>query len=43
MLGFPAHTPLSIDVLFGPSHKGTPLATATVDKLAALDPIGSRA
>jgi len=27
-----------IDVLFGPAYKGIPLATATVDKLAALEP-----
>lgn len=27
----------SFDVLFGPSYKGIPLATATVDKLAELD------
>ncbi|MCJ1464510.1 orotate phosphoribosyltransferase [Pseudocyphellaria aurata] len=38
ILDFIAHTPLSIDVLFGPSYKGIPLATATVDKLAELDP-----
>ena len=38
ILDFIAHTPLAIDVLFGPSYKGIPLATATVDKLAELDP-----
>ncbi|MCJ1411172.1 orotate phosphoribosyltransferase [Ptychographa xylographoides] len=33
------HTPaLEFDVLFGPAYKGIPLATATVDKLAELDP-----
>ncbi|MCJ1370690.1 orotate phosphoribosyltransferase [Loxospora ochrophaea] len=30
--------PLEVDVLFGPAYKGIPLATATVDKLAELDP-----
>ena len=34
-----AHTPaLDFAVLFGPAYKGIPLATATVDKLAELDP-----
>lgn len=38
ILDFIANTPLAFDVLFGPSYKGIPLATATVDKLAELDP-----
>ncbi|MCJ1297507.1 orotate phosphoribosyltransferase [Hypocenomyce scalaris] len=29
---------LRFDVLFGPAYKGIPLATATVDKLAQIDP-----
>jgi len=29
--------PLDFDVLFGPAYKGIPLATTTVEKLAALD------
>lgn len=29
---------LEFDVVFGPAYKGIPLATATVDKLAELDP-----
>ncbi|KAA8573946.1 hypothetical protein EYC84_005489 [Monilinia fructicola] len=29
---------LDFDIVFGPAYKGIPLATATVDKLAALDP-----
>ena len=34
-----AHAPvLEFSVLFGPAYKGIPLATATVDKLAELDP-----
>lgn len=32
------HSPLQFDILFGPAYKGIPLATATVDKLADLDP-----
>jgi len=33
------HSPaIEFDVLFGPAYKGIPLATATVDKLAELDP-----
>jgi len=31
-------TGLTFDVLFGPAYKGIPLATATTDKLADLDP-----
>jgi len=30
--------PLEFDILFGPAYKGIPLATATVDKLADLQP-----
>ena len=33
---------MQIDVLFGPAYKGIPLATATVDKLAELDPLRFR-
>lgn len=29
---------LEFDILFGPAYKGIPIATATVDKLAGLDP-----
>ncbi len=29
---------LEFDIVFGPAYKGIPLATATVDKLAALEP-----
>ncbi|MCJ1224395.1 orotate phosphoribosyltransferase [Toensbergia leucococca] len=38
ILDYVSHTPIQIDVLFGPAYKGIPLATATVDKLAELDP-----
>jgi len=31
-------TPLEFDILFGPAYKGIPLACATVDKLADLQP-----
>jgi len=31
-------SPLEFDVVFGPAYKGIPLATATTDKLAELDP-----
>ncbi|CAG8958519.1 hypothetical protein HYFRA_00009834 [Hymenoscyphus fraxineus] len=31
-------TPIEFDILFGPAYKGIPLATATVDKLAELQP-----
>ncbi|KAH8648767.1 phosphoribosyltransferase-like protein [Tricladium varicosporioides] len=31
-------SPLEFDILFGPAYKGIPLATATVDKLADLQP-----
>ncbi|KAF2395726.1 orotate phosphoribosyltransferase [Trichodelitschia bisporula] len=34
-----SHTPaLEFDVLFGPAYKGIPLAAATLDKLAEMDP-----
>ncbi|MCJ1277771.1 orotate phosphoribosyltransferase [Puttea exsequens] len=32
-----AHPAFAFDVVFGPSYKGVPLATATVDKLAEMD------
>ncbi len=35
---FLSRDPLQIDVLFGPAYKGIPLATATVDKLAQIEP-----
>jgi orotate phosphoribosyltransferase len=31
-------SPLEFDIVFGPAYKGVPLATATVDKLADLEP-----
>ena len=31
-------SPLDFDILFGPAYKGIPLATATADKLADLEP-----
>ncbi|KAF4631396.1 hypothetical protein G7Y89_g6737 [Cudoniella acicularis] len=31
-------SPIEFDIIFGPAYKGIPLATATVDKLADLDP-----
>jgi orotate phosphoribosyltransferase len=33
-----APSPLDFDIVFGPAYKGIPLATTTVDKLAALQP-----
>lgn len=33
-----APSPLEFDIVFGPAYKGVPLATTTVDKLAALAP-----